>query len=152
MPQPTPVQVQGELRHIRQLGGRWEGEFHNEEAGRVGKIYLDLQADSDTAYGTITFDRVVTINTCTDLSRPQAASFIVMPVVIRIGALAAGRRGVGGWLVPYRDPDLACWMDTWFRGQLIRDTLQGIFFSRRTDIDSVRQGTWWAARTDNRDN
>jgi hypothetical protein len=142
------VRVQGEPIHTRQLAGRWEGEFLNDDTGRIGRIFLDLQADSDTAYGKVTFDRNVTINTCTDMSRPQAATTIVMPIVLRIGAMATGRASVGGWLVPYRDPDLGCWMDTWFKGWLIRDTLQGSFFSRRTDTDSVRQGAWWAARAD----
>lgn len=97
-------------------------------------------------FGKITFDRVVTTETCSDMSRPQAPATVVVPVVVRIGGLAAGRASVGGWLLPYRDPDLACWMDTWFRGHLIRNTLQGSFFSRRSDTDSVRQGTWWATR------
>jgi len=53
----------------------------------------------------------------------------------------------GGWLQPYRDPDLSCWMDTWFEGRLVRDTLESTFASRRMDTDTVRLGTWWAART-----
>jgi hypothetical protein len=46
-----------------------------------------------------------------------------------------------------RAPDLSCWMDTWFEGRLVRDTLEGTFVSRRMDTDTVRLGTWWAART-----
>jgi hypothetical protein len=38
-------------------------------------------------------------------------------------------------------------MDTWFEGRLVRDRLEGSFFSRRTDTDTVRTGTWWAAKT-----
>jgi hypothetical protein len=139
--------MQGEAADIRLLAGTWRGEFHNAQTGRVGTIFFDLRADSDTAYGKVTFDRVVPIAGCTDMSRPQATSSIVMPVVLRFGALATSKGSLGGWLRPYRDPDLACWMDTWFEGRLLRDTLQGSFFSRRTDIDTVRAGTWWAART-----
>jgi hypothetical protein len=37
-------------------------------------------------------------------------------------------------------------MDTWVEGQPRRDTLQGTFYRRRTDTDTVHAGTWWAAR------
>lgn len=146
-PQPAPVMVQGESRDIRQLAGTWRGEFHSPRTGRVGTIFFDLRADSDTAYGSVTFDRVVPVTECTDMSRPQTASSVVVPVVLRFGALATYRGSLGGWLQPYRDPDLSCWMDTWFEGRVVRDTLQGSFFSRRTDTDTVRAGAWWAART-----
>ena len=145
--QPAPIRVQGESRDIRQLAGTWRGEFHNAGTGRVGTIFFDLRADSDTAYGSVTFDRVVPIAACTDMIRPQATSSIVVPVVLRFGALATYRGSLGGWLQPYRDPDLSCWMDTWFEGRLVRDTLEGTFASRRMDTDTVRLGTWWAART-----
>jgi hypothetical protein len=145
--QPAPVRVQGESRDIRQLAGTWRGEFHNAQTGRVGTIFFDLRGDSDTAYGNVTFDRVVPIGVCTDMARPQATSRTVVPVVLRFGALATSRGSLGGWLEAYRDPDLSCWMDTWFEGRLVRDTLEGSFFSRRTDTDTVRAGTWWAART-----
>jgi hypothetical protein len=143
---PAAVHLEGEPRWIRQIAGTWEGEFRNEETGRVGKIFLDLKAESDTAYGKITFEHVVPIRGCTDMSRPQAPATVVEPVVLRIGRIAAGDRSLGGWLLPYRDPYLGCWMDTWFRGRLTRDTLRGTFFTRRTDIDTVRAGEWWAVR------
>jgi hypothetical protein len=145
--QPAPVRVQGEARDIRRLAGTWRGEFQSTETGRVGTIFFDLRADSDTAYGNVTFDRVIPVAACTDMTRPQATSSIVMPVVLRFGALATSGGSLGGWLQPYRDPELSCWMDTWFEGRLVRDTLAGSFFSRRTDTDTVRAGTWWAART-----
>ena len=145
--QRAPVKVQGGSRDIRQLAGTWRGEFHSARTGRVGTIFFDLRADSDTAFGSVTFDRVVPVAACTDMTRPQATSSIVVPVVLRFGALAAYRGSLGGWLQPYRDPDLSCWTDTWFEGRLVHDTLEGTFASRRTDTDSVRLGTWWAART-----
>jgi hypothetical protein len=46
--QPASVKVQGEPIHTRQLAGRWEGEFLNDDTGRIGRIFLDLQADSDS--------------------------------------------------------------------------------------------------------
>jgi hypothetical protein len=144
--QPAPVRMQGESTDIRRLAGTWRGEFHNAQTGRVGTIFFDLRADSDTAYGNVTFNRVVPVAGCTDMARPQASSSIVIPVVLRFGALATSGGSLGGWLEAYRDPDLSCWMDTWFEGRLVRDTLAGSFFSRRTDADTIRQGTWWAAR------
>lgn len=83
----------------------------------MGTIFFDLRADSE------------------------------VPVVLRFGALATYRGSLGGWLQPYRDPELSCWIDTWFEGRLVRDTLAGSFFTRRTDTDTVRAGTWWAARS-----
>jgi hypothetical protein len=145
-PQPAPVTVQGESRDLHQLAGTWRGEFHNAGTGRVGTIFFDLRADSHTGYGSVTFDRMVPTAACTDMTRPQATSSIVVPVVLRFGALATYRGSLGGWLAPYRDPDLSCWMDTWFEGRLVRDTLEGTFASRRMDTDTVRLGTWWAAR------
>ena len=144
--QPAPVTVQGQQDDIHRLAGTWRGEFHNAQTGRVGEILLQLRADSDTAHGRVTFNRVVPITTCTDMSHAQEATSIVVPVVLRLGGLATADGSVGGWLQPYRDPDLGCWMDAWFRGRLTRDTLRGTFFSRRTDIDTVRAGEWWAAR------
>ena len=147
VPQPAPVAVQGESRDLQQLAGTWRGEFHNAGTGRLGRIFFDLRADSHTGYGSVTFDRVVPTAACTDMTRPQAISSIVVPVVLRFGALATYRGSLGGWLAPYRDPDLSCWMDTWFEGRLVRDRLQGTFATRRMDTDTVRLGTWWAART-----
>lgn len=112
----------------------------------MGRIFFDLRADSHTGYGSVIFDRMVPTAACTDMTRSQAISSIVVPVVLRFGALATYRGSLGGWLAPYRDPDLSCWMDTWFEGRLVRDTLEGTFASRRMDTDTVRLGTWWAAR------
>jgi hypothetical protein len=144
--QAAPVPVQGEFHDTRRLAGTWRGEFHSPAAGRVGTIFFDLRSGGDTAYGNVTFNRVVPVSGCTDMARPQTTTSVVVPVVLRFGALATAEGSLGGWLAPYRDPDLSCWMDTWFEGRLLRDTLRGGFFSRRTDTDTVRVGTWWAAR------
>jgi hypothetical protein len=141
----SPVRVQGHSRDIRRIAGTWRGEFHS-ETGRVGAIFFDLKATSETAYGEATFDRVIPTQACTDMTRPAATSEVRVPVVLEFGALATAEGSIGGWFKPYRDPDLSCWMDTWFEGHLRGDTLSGSFFSRRTDIDTVRVGTWWAAR------
>jgi len=73
---------------------------------------------------------------------PQVAA----PIVLRLGALAASARSVGGWLRPYRDPEAACWADTWFEGSLLRDTLTGTWFTRLPGKAPVRTGQWWVAR------
>jgi hypothetical protein len=92
--QPAPVRVQGESRDIRQLAGTWRGEFHNSQTGRVGTIFFELRASSDTAYGKVTFDRVVPTTVCTDMTRPQSTSSIVMPVVLD-GHLVRGTTAAG---------------------------------------------------------
>ena len=143
--QPSPVRVQGHSRDIRLIAGTWRGEFHS-PTGRVGTILFDLKATSQTAYGNATFDRVVSTQACTDMTRPQENAEVRVPVVLQFGALTTAEGSIGGWFKPYQDPDLLCWMDTWFEGHLVRDTLRGSFFARQTDIDTVRMGTWWAAR------
>ena len=142
--QPAPVQ--GFAADVRLLAGTWRGEFRSDAGGRVGAIFFDLEASGDTAYGSVVFERVIPTSTCLDMTRPETVSRVVVPVVLRFGAIGISRGSVGGWLQPYRDPELSCWMDTWFEGRLQRDTLAGSYFSRRTDTDTVRMGTWWAAR------
>jgi hypothetical protein len=144
--QGAPVRVEGESHDIRRLAGTWGGEFRNPAVGRVGTIFFDLRSAGDTAYGNVRFDRVVPVSGCNDMARPQVTTSVVVPVILRFGALATAEGSLGGWLVPYRDPELLCWMDTWFEGRLMRDTLRGSFFSRRADGDTVRIGSWWAAR------
>ena len=143
--QPSAVRVQGHSRDIRRITGTWRGEFHS-QTGRVGTIFFDLKAGSETAYGNATFDRVIPTQTCTDMTRPPEVSKVRMPVVLEFGALTTSEGSIGGWFKPYRDPDLECLMDTWFEGRLVWDTLRGSFFARPTDSDTVRMGTWWAAR------
>jgi hypothetical protein len=143
--QPAPLR--GAATDIRQLAGTWEGEFRSAAGNRVGLIFFDLKAGGDTAFGSVTLDRVIPTATCVDMTRPEETVTIVAPIVLRFGAIGVSRGSIGGWLQPYRDPDLACWMDTWFEGHLLRDTLRGSYFARRTDTDTVRAGTWWAART-----
>jgi hypothetical protein len=67
-------------------------------------------------------------------------------IVLHVGPVGVAQGSVGGRLEPYRDPELGCWVDTWFEGQLHHDTLGGMYFSRRLDGDSIRMGTWWVAR------
>ena len=143
--QPSAVRVQGQSRDIRRIAGTWRGEFHA-QTGRVGTIFFDLKATSETAYGDATFDRAIPTQACTDMTRPPETSEVRVPVVLQFGALTTAEGSIGGWFKPYRDPDLSCWMDTGFEGHLRGDTLSGSFFSRRTDTDTVRIGSWWAAR------
>jgi len=114
---PSPVRLEGEPPDIRRLVGTWQGEFLNNETARVGKIFLELRAESDTAFGKITFDRLVPITTCTDMSRPQAPSNVVVPVNAsagRVGNLGKKCRRLdpsptailisrAGWILGSRD-------------------------------------------------
>jgi hypothetical protein len=68
-------------------------------------------------------------------------------IVLTLGRINVGGQSVGGWLLPHRDPELGCLMDTWFEGTLLGDTLDGLYFSHPADsTKAVRLGTWWAAR------
>ena len=145
-PLPAPVKVQGESHDLRRLAGRWLGEFQSQENDRRGTISFRLAVDSDTAFGSVTLQAPPRAPECVDPARPLATSMVVAPIVLRVGALAAAEGSVGGWMRPYLDPEAGCWVDTWFEGRLMRDTLRGTYFSRRTGAQPIRQGSWWAAR------
>lgn len=145
-PAPAPVKVEGGPYDLRRLAGTWLGEFQDQQNDRRGTISFRLAVDSDTAFGSVMLQAPPRTPKCVDPARPLAASQVVSPIVLRVGALAAADGSVGGWMRPYLDPEAGCWVDTWFEGRLMRDTLRGTYFSRRTETEPIRQGNWWAAR------
>jgi hypothetical protein len=145
-PPPAPVKVEGSSQDLRRLAGTWLGEFESEQSDRRGTISFALAVESDTAFGSVTLQSPPPGPECADPARPLAPSQVVAPIVLRVGALATSSGAVGGWMRPYRDPEAQCWVDTWFEGRLVRDTLAGTYFSRRSETDPIRRGTWWAAR------
>jgi hypothetical protein len=145
-PPPAPVKVQGASQDLRRLAGTWLGEFRSDQDDRHGTISFSLAVDSDTAFGHVTLKAPPRAPECVDPARPLAPSRVVAPIVLRVGALATSEGSVGGWMRPYLDPEAGCWVDTWFEGRLMRDTLRGTYFSRRTGTGPIRQGSWWAAR------
>jgi len=149
--QPEPsgrvVPVEGASRDLRSLVGDWEGEFVSARDSRRGRISFSLLAGRDTAYGRVSMRGPTPPPGCTDAVSRATESKPTGEIVLALGRVNVGGPSVGGWLRPYRDPELGCWMDTWFEGVIRGDTLEGMYFSHPSDAaKSVRLGTWWAAR------
>jgi hypothetical protein len=131
---------------LRRLAGRWYGEFQSEQGDRRGTILFRLAVDSGTAFGSVILQPPPVTSDCTDPARPVQAAGAGAPIVLRVGGAATSAGSVGGWMRPYVDPEYGCLVDTWFEGRLVRDTLRGTYFSRRTAATPIRTGSWWAAR------
>lgn len=143
--QVWPVAVEGEPRDVLALAGEWRGEFLDLNNHRSGEIVFRLPSGGATGRGSVTFATPAATPACPDLIHPQSAGPLARTVV-RIGRLAVQEGSVGGWLAPYRDEQRGCWVDTWFMGRLVGDRLEGSFFAHPSVGDTVRAGTWWAAR------
>ena len=146
MPTPEPVKIEADSQDLLRLAGTWLGEFRSEKDDRHGAIFFSLAVDSDTAFGSVSLQASAQAPDCTDPIRRPVATQVVAPIVIRVGALAAAQGSVGGWMRPYLDRQEGCWLDTWFEGRLVRDTLTGMYFSRSDEGGLIRQGSWWVAR------
>ena len=148
-PEPaSPVTVEGAPADLRALAGLWRGEYLNQRDQRSGEIVFSLPREGTTGYGRVTFTTPVPPATCPELTRTQPPP-AVEPVrtVLKIGRLVVDRGSVSGWLAPYRDAQYGCWVDTWFEGRLVRDRLEGTFYSHLAATDTIRTGTWWATRS-----
>lgn len=149
MPEPlSPVTVEGNAADVRALSGYWRGEYLDTANHRSGEIEFRLPREGTTGYGSITFTTTPSTAICPELTESGPASAEPVRTVLRISRLAVNRGSIGGWLAPYRDVERQCWVDTWFVGRLIRDRLEGTFFAHPTATDTIRAGTWWAARSD----
>jgi hypothetical protein len=146
-PAGPAVPVEGGARDLRMLVGDWEGEFVSARGSRRGAIAFSLHGGRDTAYGRVVLRGPTPPPGCADPVSRATQSRVVGEIVLTLARVNVGGRSVGGWLRPYRDPDLGCWMDTWFEGTIAGDTLDGMYFSHPADSsEAVRLGTWWVAR------
>ena len=146
-PSGPAVPVEGGARDLRMLVGDWEGEFVSVRGPRRGAIAFSLRGGTDTAYGRVVMRGPTPPPGCTDPVSRATEPAAVGEIVLTLGRVNVGGPSVGGWLRPYRDPDLGCWMDTWFEGTIRGDTLDGMYFSHPADTaEAVRLGTWWVAR------
>jgi hypothetical protein len=150
-PRPQPrlpaVPVEGGRRDIRMIVGDWQGEFVSARDSRRGTIAFRLQAGRDTAYGRVLFTGPTPPPGRTDALARATESREVGEIVLTFARVNVGGESVGGWLRPYRDPELGCLMDTWFEGRIDGDTLEGLYFSHPADsAAAMRLGTWWVAR------
>ena len=147
-PEPvSPVTVEGNPADVRALAGLWRGQYLNERDQRSGEIVFSLPREGTTGYGSITFTGPARPTECPELTKSPPPAAEPSQMVRKIGRLAVDRGSVSGWLVPYRDELHNCWVDTWFEGRLVRDRLEGTFYSHLTAIDTIRAGTWWATRS-----
>jgi hypothetical protein len=147
LPPAPPVPVEGLRGDIRLLAGTWAGEFVDSRGGRQGTITLTLEAGRDTAHGLLLMEGTPPAAGCTD----AVSAAVQTPAggrhtVLRLGRIVVAEGSVAGWIEPYPDLELGCPVDTWFEGLLERDTLRGMFFAHPAAGDTVRRGTWWAAR------
>ena len=141
------VPVEGGSRDLRMLVGNWEGEFVSARGSRRGTIAFRLRGGQDTAYGQVLFKGPPAPPGCTDPISQATESRVIGEIALTVARVNVGGRSVGGWLRPYRDPELGCWMDTWFEGTIAGDTLDGMYFSHPADTAAaMRLGTWWVAR------
>ncbi len=131
---------------MRALAGHWHGEYVDAGRQRAGEIVFHLPSEGTTGYGSITLTTPLAPVRCPELTQTQASPAEPACTVLKIGRLAVDRGSISGWLAPYRDERLHCWVDTWFEGRLIGDRFEGTFFSHPAAPDTVRSGTWWATR------
>lgn len=146
-PEPaSPVTVEGNPADVRALAGLWRGEYLNQRDQRSGEIVFNLPREGATGYSSITFTAPAPPTVCPELTQTPPPAAKPVQTVLRIGRLVVDRGSVSGWLVPYRDERHDCWVDTWFEGRLVRDRLEGTFYSHLTATDTIRMGSWWATR------
>lgn len=145
--QVWPIAIEGETREVRSLAGEWRGEFLDLDNHRSGEIVFRLPPGGATGQGSVTFATPSPAPVCPDLLHPGAGAGSPGRTALRIGRLSVHRGSIGGWLTPYRDEQRRCLVDTWFMGQLEGDRMEGSFFVHPAVGDTIRVGTWWAART-----
>ena len=141
-----PVPVDGPRADVRLLAGEWAGEVLDRDGTPQGTITFRLHPGRDTAQGCVTLRGVTPAPACSDpvsaAVRPEGEG----TTRLRLGRVVIGDGSIAGWLHPYADLERGGPVDTWFEGRLLRDTLSGMFFAHPATGDTVRQGTWWAAR------
>lgn len=144
-PEPVwPIAVEGAPRDVRPLAGEWRGEFLDQSTHRSGTILFRLH--DGTGEGSVTFTTPTPALACPNPIGESTADRDRGRTVLRIARLAVDAGSVGGSLASYRDPERNCWVDTWFMGRLLGDRLEGSFFVHPSVGDTIRAGSWWAAR------
>ena len=143
---PQVVPVTGEPGELRQLAGRWEGNYRGIESGRAGSISFEITAQGDSAYGDVMMTMpgnlgpIVPIDP-RDVHLQHAASAQVLNVLF---ARVAGG-SVRGTIEPYRAPDCGCVAHTIFTGTVHGDRINGRFVTLLDD-NREQHGTWHVAR------
>jgi hypothetical protein len=144
---PAPVPVVGAPADIGRLAGEWGGEYRGEATGRSGNIVFKLSAGADTAFGDVVMIPSVRRPERLPTQDPSAGLPIArVPEVLSIAFVRAAEGGVTGRLVPYRDPECQCMVDTRFEGHIHGETIEGTYTSRHVEGRETRTGTWKVRR------
>jgi hypothetical protein len=144
--QPQVVPLAGDAGDLRQLAGRWEGNYTGIESGRTGSITFEISARGDSAFGDVlltvpgNLGPIVPVDP-RDVHLAHASSAQVLNVMfVRVAGGA-----VRGTLEPYRAPDCGCVVHTIFTGRVHGDRITGRFVTLLDD-NREQNGTWHVAR------
>ena len=143
---PPPVPVSGSSTEVSALAGEWVGEYRSSETARSGSISFTLKTGRDTAYGDV-------IMVPAHVGAPRMDPREAIPPAVGITEALPIRfvrvRGtrVTGSIEPYPAPDCECALLMTFRGELLRDRIEGTFTVNHSATGHAAQkGTWWVAR------
>lgn len=150
---PTPVPVIGARSDMSVLVGDWSGEYTSPETGRSGSISFTLQADKDTAIGSVVMvpkPQNQQVAAGAPVERPTVMSSATQKpgelLTIRFVRLEGSQ--ILGTLDPYRDPDCGCQLATTFRGEF-KDatTIEGTFNTAGSGMEHLpSSGRWKVTR------
>lgn len=142
-----PVTIVGAALDIRALSGSWVGDYASAVTGRSGTVSFELRATDDSAFGSV----VMTPKGATGPLRPWQDPRMIktqVPVELKIRFVRVKNKMVSGALAPYGDPSTGEPSYTSFEGEIVADTITGIFTTR--PISGAAQGptgTWRVERT-----
>ena len=144
---PAPVPVVGTPADLGALAGEWGGAYQGQTSGRSGSIVFKLAAGADTAYGDVVMIAHQRRESRLPVQDPSAGLPIARtPEVLSIAFVRAAGGGVSGRLIPYRDPECDCLVDTRFEGRLRGNVIEGTFWSRHIERGEIQTGTWKVTR------
>jgi hypothetical protein len=144
-----PVPVIGTPQDLTTLAGEWTGRYEvSDGTPRHGEIYLNLNAGTDTARGSV----LLTVRQFrTEMAQRDGQPAPMVPyrpyneaISIKFVRVKDGR--VTGILDPYRDPYCGCTLTTTFTGRMKGDTISGNFRVRHSDSMAREAGRWRVIR------
>jgi hypothetical protein len=141
-PPAPPVPVSGD---VAMLAGHWSGEYTSNETGRSGSITFTLDAGTDTAQGDVLMIPSVQYPNYVSQYVPEEPARQA-PQPLRIQLVRVFGHQVAGQLLPYKDPECGCTVNTIFSGRLDGNMLVGVFHTYHPDGRTVT-GEWRVKRS-----
>ena len=126
---PAAVPVAGPQADLRQLEGEWVGRYSSSTDSREGSVIFELSGGRNVARGEVQMG-------------PQ------MDRALTIEFVNIEEGFISGTLEPYLDPATRDTLVTTFRGRLEGNRINGTFVTVRSSGETVRSGTWSAAKAD----